>query len=146
MATSGLKTLIISFLLVGLLLYALISFGVQFQTDMEANETILNEKILNNTYGGLRVNLTSGEDTANASRTNFEREEAKAEFGSLTLSSVVGVAKSFTGTMTSFFNVFFGLLVVVLLSKEFLIVTGTLAAILLITVIFLGWRWIRTGS
>lgn len=153
MATEGLKTLIISVLLVGLFMYALIGFAVQFQTDMGANETILNEddSNLNATYGALKTNLTGAEDTANATRTSFESEEAKSEFGSLTFKSIVGVGKSFTGTMANFFNIIFNLLKVVLGlddddNASFTVVIGTLGAIFLVTVIFLAWRSYRSGS
>lgn len=153
MAASGLKTLIVSVLLVGLFMYALIAFGVQFQTDMDANQTILNttDSNLNKTYGNLRTNLTGAEDTANATRTSFESEEAKSEFGSLTFKSIVGVGKSFTGTMANFFNIIFDLFKVVLGLDEddtsaFTIVIGTLGAIFLVTVIFFGWRAYRSGS
>lgn len=153
MATEGLKTLIISVLLVGLFMYALIGFAVQFQTDMDANETILNEddSNLNATYGALKTNLTGAEDTANATRTSFESEEAKSEFGSLTFKSIVGVGKSFTGTMANFFNIIFNLLKVVLGlddddNASFTVVIGTLGAIFLVTVIFLAWRSYRSGS
>jgi len=152
MAT-GLKTLIISFLLVGLFTYSFISFGDKFQNDMDANQTLLNESDsnLNSTYGFFRTNLEESEDTANTSRTSFESEKVTSEFGSLTLSSVVGVAKSFTGTMIGFFNVIFDLIKVVFgfdegNSAAFTAVIGTLSAILLITIIFFAWRWIRTGS
>ncbi len=153
MATEGLKTLIISVLLVGLFMYALIGFSVQFQTDMDANETILNtdDSNLNDTYGALKTNLTGAEDTANATRTSFESEEAKSEFGSLTFKSIVGVGKSFTGTMANFFNIIFDLLKVVLGlddsdNASFTVVIGTLGSIFLVTVIFLAWRSYRSGS
>ena len=153
MATDGLKTLIISVLLIGLFMYALIAFGVQFQTDMNANQTILNESDsnLNDTYGSLKTNLTGAKDTANATRTSFESEEAKSEFGSLTFKSIVGVGKSFTGTMANFFNIIFNLFKVVLGLDDddnaaFTVVIGTLGAIFLVTVIFFAWRAYRAGS
>ena len=153
MATDGFKTLVISILLVGLFMYALIAFGVQFQTDMDANETILDteDSNLNDTYEALKTNLTGAEDTANATRTSFESEEAKSEFGSLTFKSIVGVGKSFTGTMANFFNIIFDLLKVVLGlddedSAAFTVVIGTLGAIFLVTVIFLAWRSYTSGS
>ena len=153
MATDGFRSLVISVLLVGVLMYALISFGVQFQKDMDAEQTILNEtdSNLNNTYKSLRTNLTGAEDTANATRTSFESEEATAEFGSLTFKSIVGVGKSFTGTMVNFFNIIFNLLKIVFgldeeSSAAFTNVVGTLTSILVITVIFFAWRAYRAGS
>lgn len=153
MAATGLKTLIISVLLVGLFIYSFIAFGVQFQTDMDANQSILNTTAsnLNKTYGALKTNLTGSEDTANSTRTSFESEEAKSEFGSLTFKSIVGVGKSFTGTMANFFNIIFDLLKVVLGLDEddnaaFTVVIGTLGAIFLVTVIFFAWRTYRSGS
>ena len=153
MASTGLKTLIISVLLVGLFIYALIGFAVQFQTDMDANQTILNktDSNLEVTYISLKTNLTGAEDTANATRTSFESEEAKSEFGSLTFKSIVGVGKSFTGTMANFFNIIFDLLKVVFGLDDddnaaFTVVIGTLGAIFLVTVIFFAWRTYRAGS
>ena len=149
MATDGLKTLIISFLLVGLFMYALISFGTQFQTDMGANQTILNDtdSNLSGTYYDLNESLVGSQSTGESARESFESEEAKAEFGSLTFKSIVGIGKSFTGTMVTFFKIIFSSIKTIFgLSSSFLAVISTLSAIFLVTIIFFAWRAYRAGS
>lgn len=154
MAEDGFKTLVISFILVGLFIYALIAFGIQFQTDMDANQTILNETTsnLNTTYGSLKTNLTGAEDTGKSSREKFEDQAPiTSTSGEVSFTSIVAAGKNFAGTMTGFFKTIFGLLKVTLGFDDtddtaFTIVLSTLGAIFLVTVIFFAWRAYRAGS
>lgn len=156
MVDGGLKSLIIAVLLVGLCMFAMLSFAIQFQDDMGANQTLINtsQSGLNQTYSALKRNLTGAEDTANATRTSFESEEAKSEFGSLTFKSIVGVGKSFTGTISGFFNIVFNLIKTNLgfdknnpnSQASFAVILGTFSAIVLVVIIFYAWRVYRAGS
>jgi hypothetical protein len=149
----GLKSLFVAFILVGLFIFAIVGFAVQFQVDMNANDTILNETAsnLNETYGWMAENLSETEATAKSQRESFESEKAKSEFGELTFSSIVGVGKTFIGTMADFFNIIFDLISVTMgfgedNDKGFAVVIASLSAIFLAVVVFFAWRAYKAGS
>lgn len=138
----GLKSYIISGLLIGLFAFSFFMFIFQFTTD-NGSTTLVKDPTLNKTFWSLNQTLTGvqsqGENEYNAT-TN---EPVSAGFGSLILFSIRGAGNIFGGTFKSIVNP------IMLMSTEVLgihpIVLGVIITIILVTLIFLAWKMYRLG-
>ena len=144
MIEGGFRGLLISFLLVGLFTFSMITFGDKLIDDNEGNESVIDHpavQTLNTTIFG---NLSDTQSQAQTKRESFEEEEPSAGFGTLLLFSLVEVARAFTSTFVVLYNVLFGF------ARDILgiptIAMITIGATMLITVILLSWRLFKTGE
>ena len=103
MAQSFLK-LLISFLLVGLMIYGLISFGYKIQSENSASESILEHTLLNTTFIGLSRNLSSQGDTSESQREAFEEQTTSTSVGFFMLDTNISVGKIFTTMLVLVYN------------------------------------------
>ncbi len=142
----GIKNVLISFVLVAIFVFAFISFGNQFQKEMDANQTILNESIseLNKTFKNIEVNLSDAKDKANASKTSVEKEQLEISGGEITYRSIPKTTLSFWSSVISFFSILGGLIFTTLGVSP--VIIGGITTITLIVLIFLFWKNIRTGN
>lgn len=148
MAREGIKTLIVSFLLIALVFFCLLSFGGQFAYDNNTNNSILSNPVINSSFADLGGNITETEATAATQREVFEQEQMQTGFGALLLLSIKSLVQIFTGSLVNFFNLFKTLISAVLGVNNTIatVVLGTLGSILLISMILLGWRAIKAGE
>ncbi len=138
------RSLIITFLLVGLFTYALVSFSSQFNYDNNLNQSILNDETFVRLNSSLEESLSSSQGVAEEQKTNVESETRSEQPGFLSLGSIREAWKAFTGTTSTIFNL---ILRNAFMKKYFPAIIGTVfSAILLVTIIFLGWRAIKSGE
>lgn len=139
---------LITFILIGMFAFMMIGFVVQTQSDNDANSSILNDSRFSNVYSSINSSLMQARNDANTTKTAFEKESPISEFGSLIFFSIVSTIRVLTGTASTLYNVTIGLLLDVLISDKRVesIVSASLGTILVITLIFIGWRVIKQGS
>ncbi len=143
MAENSFKALFITFVLVAVFIVAMVNFAVNIQTTNDANSSILDNPVLNNTFGGLQTDLTSAEATVNASKTSFEEEKTSIEFGELTFKSIVGSGKKFTGVLFGVVGLIFGLISLVF---PLAVLIGAIFTLITISVILFLWRLYKQGE
>lgn len=133
----------VSFVLVGLAVFALISFVVNLSTD-HGQDTILENEVFNNTYEALQTDLGEIGGTAQTQRENFEADPPTVEFGALVVFAIVSAGQIFAGTIISLYNIF------IVLPSTFLgipqIVVSVLSGIVIITIILSLWRLYKVGE
>ena len=70
---AGIKSLVVTILLVGLFAYAIISVGVQMAEDNDANQSIIDHPIISASYGNISEDLTEADKSASGSRESLEK-------------------------------------------------------------------------
>ena len=134
----------ITFALIGLLVFATISFVFGFQRDNEIDETILENPIINSTFNRLGTNLSSFGSDTQTQRATFESEVPERGFASLIIFSVVSFAQKSTGLVVAVYNV------LIISPASILgispVVFSVLNAIFLLSLILLAWRVYRVGG
>ena len=138
------QTLIVSFMLAGLFMVAMVGFGAGFATDHDLNNSITDNPAINRAFVNFSNEITGADSDASAQRQAFEEEVPQAGFGSLLLFSVIGAGKVFTGIVVGFYNITIGLAASLLGLPQAL--TATLTTLLMVAVIFLAWKLYRTGQ
>lgn len=130
--------------LIGLLVFATLSFIIVLQQENDVTDTILGNTVINNTFSTLQENLTSSESETQTQRESFESEIPERGFGSLLIFSIVSVGQRFTAIVISTYNILIVLPASILGIPE--IVLNVLSSILIVTLILLVWRVYRVGS
>lgn len=139
------KDMIISLALVALVTIALIMFAVGIQVDngVSNSNSILNNPVVSNAYTSLNKSIGEAGGFSDTQMEAFNEDVPTLGFGSLMMSSIVGVGKNifkFMGaiakTMISFVNLAIGDNPVVVSAFWFIVVVSFLLGI---------WRVIRQG-
>jgi len=140
----GFKGLIITTLLIGLVIFAMLSWALTFQLSNNADETLLDNPSINKTYSNLYTHLDSAQGTSESQRTGFEQEVPTVGTDSFLFSSIIGAVKTFTSTIANIFSVTFVYIGSVLGIHP--VVIGVFVAIIIITAILLAWRVAKIGE
>ena len=136
------KTLLISCILIALFSFALISFAFQSQSDNGINN-LRNDPTLNLTYIALNNTLNNAALNSKTQLNATSTDDVTMGVGGLLYLSIVGVTRTFTGTITGTFVVFTAIFARYGISP---IITTTIMSIIIISIIFLVWRNVRTGD
>lgn len=144
----NLKGLLVGALLVGLFLYAMISFGYNLGVDNNANKTILDDPIMSDSFSELEDQLQSTQGVVEGQDTGFANDIPTIGSDSFLFSSIISVARALKGTAVGIYNLTFGLIArrLGLGQGAGLVVLGTMVSIVTITFIFLMWRFFKTGE
>lgn len=144
MATTSFREMWTTFIIVGVLMFSMISFIVISQQNNGVDDTILENSLINKTFSNLGQNLTILENNTQTQRQNFESEIPERGFGSLIIFSIVGITQKFTGLLIGIYNIF------IVLPSSILgispVVTSAISSILIVSLVLLGWRVYRIGS
>ena len=138
------RTLIINSLLIGLFIIALGSFSVYLTSENNVNNTLMENQAFNSTFGKLQTELDSAQETFEAQRNVTEQTIPTESSDSLPISTIPSTASIITTTFRNIYNLTFGLISSVLGISP--IVTLTVTAILVLTVILMIWRLVKTGQ
>ena len=142
----GFKDLVISFILVGVFVFAFISFGYQFQLDMGANQTLLDDEDsgIREAFHSMNSSLSDIESTANSSMFSVSAEEFDTSGGEITFKTIPKATTNFWTRTTGIFDLLRTFLFKTLgISST---VLGAIATIFTVTLILLGWKLWRTGT
>lgn len=134
----------ITFSMISLFVFASISFIVSFQSENNADSSILENELINRTFSSLGSDISGQELSSNSSKNAFESEIPAPGFGSLIIFAIVGVAQTFTGIITTTYNVIIVLPISLLGVPQQ--VAQILGSILMVSLLLLAWRLYRVGS
>lgn len=143
MVTSFRETFI-TFALIGIFVFASISFIVTTQLDNDVENTILEDDIINKTYIKLETNLSDFESTTQTQKESFEEEIPERGFGSLIVFSIISVGQKFTGLIALVYNVIIVLPASIIGIPK--VVISVLSSILIVSLVLLIWRVYRVGG
>ena len=138
------KTLVISFSIICLFAYALLSFGYSLQASNSVNDTILNDPSLKQFNNSIGENIGQFRSSANVqfNATLEEQGEEQQPSGDLTLGSIFH-------SITTYGSFIFGVggSILTLGGRIGLDTTikSILVAMLVVLAIFTGWRLIKAG-
>ena len=138
------RGIIITFLLVGLFAFCLINFSMQVSYNNNLNQSITDSSSFSAVNNNLTESLGGSQTVAETQRKGFEIETQSEQPGFLSLGSIRDAGKAFTGTTVVMFNILTGGFLPDLGISS--IIPTVLGAILLITLVFLGWRVIKAGE
>ncbi len=138
------KSLIIGSLLAGLFVVAFLGGMSELAFQNNKTNVLLDNDPLNRTITSINNSIRSIDTTVNKTKEAFESEETSLVTGVLLIGSILNAGKTFS---TVIINVFTGVFTV---SAEVLgvppIAIVVLTGILLITIVLLSWRLIKTGN
>lgn len=99
------KKLFVSFALLGLVIFGMLSFTIIFQNDNNANENILEDDIINSTYYTLYGNLSNAETSSKEQNIIFGNVTPTESYGEVQVDSVVSPTKAFKSIILGIYNV-----------------------------------------
>lgn len=139
------KSLIISFAIIGVFAYALLSFGGILQVQNNVTDTIFNNPALKPFNTSITLNLndlkTSASNQSNAS--NSEQETLLNPNGALLLGSIFNSLTRFTPYLYGFGSAFLGLILYLIQDP---LIEGVLFSMVIVIVIFGFWRMLKQGE
>lgn len=137
---------ITTILLFGLFVIALISAAVIFSEDNELNDKITNNPDISKAFGNISKDLNESSTKAQSQRESLEQETSIPilSYGFFFLKSILDAGKVFTTMIVSITGAVFSL------AQERLslnpIITGTILAITIISLVLLGYKLYKTGE
>lgn len=142
MVDDGFKDYIIKLLLAGLFITSLVTFGVSFTMDQGKSADVIDDGHLSLDELEQEINDTS--DDAEAWAEAFRSDSVFVQLGAVIMFSIWGVMKLIWTSVVSLFTLILDSASTVLGVPP--IVLGVLTAILLVSLIFAGWRVIKRGD
>lgn len=134
----------VNFILIGVLVFSLISFVVVIQNENNVEKGILENELINSTFNSLAEELNTSGGDSETQRKSFEAEIPERGFGSLIIFTIVGVTQNFMSVIVTIFNILIVLPAQVLGVSE--VVISAIGSILIVSLILLAWRVYRIGS
>jgi len=132
------KDYIISAILIGIFIFAFISFGIQFASENNLNTSIVNNEAINRSYVNIENELADIKTKSETQREGFFKDI------SLILTSMAGVTRIFFTSIRNVYNI-----VVTLIQETIgipIIILNGFLAILLVSIVLLAWRVYRSGN
>lgn len=133
---AGLRPLLVGILLAGLFAFALISGGIMMATNNGASQSIGDDPALSSYKSGLETTLGEAQENANASIEAIGESPISVIPGSFVFDAIAGVWKTLKVVPVTIYNLTFGLASEKIFGSTFAVVFGTLAAIIIILIIF----------
>ena len=138
------RELFMVFTVVSLFVFSTISFVVVLQEENNSSTSILDNELINRTFIDLSDTISSQEESTNTSKGAFESENPQPGFGSLIIFAIVGVTKTFTGSVITIYNI------LIVLPLQLLgvptQVANVLGTLIMMSLLFAAWRVYRVGS
>ena len=136
---------VVAFALCGLFLFSMLNFGVGVQEAYNVSDGLMSNAGINNTFGELNTGLGGIKDDAEVQRNATSgNDQITASFGSFLLNGIGSTISVFTDIPLMIYGI------VVEGSATALgippIVIGLLTAFMLILMVLMLWRVIRTGE
>ena len=141
------QSIYISIILVALIIIGMITIGINFATENSTNITILQEERIKDTYGDLYYELNQTSSKTNESQTSFFEDLSKKNpifaVAYFMLNSIFSTVSTALDSTVIFFKIIVKLPQTVGIPP---VVTGAIASIIVITIIFAGWRALKIGD
>lgn len=140
--TIGFKSFIIVFLVAGLFLVAIYSFATGVMTNYDKDTSLIEPDTIDLTQLEEQIGETGSQ--AQAWEKSFTSDNLFVSLGSIVLFSIWGIFKLMWSSVNALSSIYFeGAYNVLGLDP---LITGTLTALLIISMIFAVWRVIKTGE
>jgi len=136
--------LFVSFMFIGLMVFAILSLTFSMQTDNEVENKVANNELMGETFESLEEDLSGLRSTSQTQKNIFEEENPTAGLGSILLFSIVSAGKVFNGMIVGIFNMMVKLPVAFLGVDAVLV--SVLGTILIISIIIGLWQIYKLGS
>jgi len=133
-----------SFLMIALLVFGLLSFGIQFQSENNVEDPFVENQLINETYGTLQTDLNSYGSESQLQKSLFESDEPLAGFGSILLFSILSAGKVFNGMVVGTFNTLIKLPIVILGVDP--VIVSVLGTLLIFSIIMGLWILYKLGG
>lgn len=133
-----------NFMLIGLIVFSLFSFVIQFQSENNSPLEITDNVLVNDTFGDLKTRLTAVGDESQDVNKVFESDNPLEGFGSILLFSIVNAGRTFNSMIIGVFNIIIRLPVSILGIDP--IITSILVTMLAITFIIGLWAVYKLGG
>lgn len=144
-----LRNMVIAFVVIGLFAFAFISFGVSFQEEWGADDTITDNTHISDIYSGVNKSIKSGYQGAEEQKGAMTEEEPtqSGTVSELIMGAISTVASVFTGVVYGIFGSITDPLMKALgLPQEVARIVGVvLSTILAITATLLIWKLFKLG-
>jgi len=142
------KGLIITTLLIGLFIFAIISFGINLSGSNNPNSTIMQNEVINRSYSDLESELGGLQSQAEDSRESFLSEIPVIGEITAIFKSIFGIGSTFITIIRNIYNIIIELISVGLGvgSGAGKIIFGVFTTIIIIVAILLGWSVYKAGK
>ena len=138
------KDYIISAILIGIFIFAFISFGIQFASENNLNTSIVNNEAINRSYVNIENELADIKTKSETQREGFFKDIPIIGDASLILTSIAGVTRVFFTSIRKVYNI-----VVTLIQETIgipIIILNGFLAILLVSMVLLAWKFYKSGN
>jgi len=138
------KDTFIQFAVVGLFVFGMMSFIAFSQIDNGVGDSILNNTLINDTFNSLDTDLTAFSPVAQNQTDRFDSDLPKEGLVSLDLPSMISIGRQLKSLIVGVYNILIVLPASVLGVPS--IVIGVLNTILLMTLVLLIYKLIKSGN
>ncbi len=141
------RQFVIAFIVIGLFMFSMFSFATQIQSQNNASQPLVDDPYFNSTFGQIETELENSQVVAQGQREAFEGQEPGTGGFTFDLTTIISAGTKFF----SFLAGSTGLIALIFstasrtLGINPIILTVLMGSILL-TAVFLGWKYIRTGE
>lgn len=144
MASESFKSLWTNYAIVGLFVFSLFAFVIIFEGNNNVQNGILTNPIINSSYNNLNSTLSGFQTTTNNTKNNFEKGTPTVGIGELVFNTLFSGGRILNGMIIAIFNI------LIILPAQFLglsaAIFGVLFSILLVSIMLLFWRLIKSGQ
>jgi hypothetical protein len=141
----SLRFYMVTFIVGALFFVGLLSWAAGVASNNNANQSVTDDSKINGFLTSTRGNIGTTEDTVNSGKSTFDDNNPTVTGGNIVLNSMPGIGRIFSFSfITGFYNITIGL-ILNLFQLDPLIIS-VIGSILMITIIFLIWRLLRTGE
>ena len=141
---SNFQDLFINFMIIGLVVVSLFALMVTFQDENSVSEPVIENSLMNETYGKLRTDLGNLRSESQAQKTLFESENPTGGFGTILLFSIGSSGKVFNGMVIGLFNTLIKLPVGFLGLDP--VIVSVISTMLILTIIISLWILYKLGG
>lgn len=138
------ESLFINFMIAGLVIFSLLAFVVTFQDENSAEDKVVDNELIRQTYSVLEENLSSFSGSSQEQKSLFEEENPTSGFGTILLFSIVSAGRVFNAMVISVFDTLIKLPVVFLGIDP--VVVSVISTILVILIILGLWTLYKLGG
>ncbi len=134
----------VTFSLLGLIIFGTLTFMVSLQTQNGLTENILDDSVINKTYTNLSSKLIQSSDTANTTKTAFEKDIPEPSTFALVIFATIGVVQTITGMVLGVYNI----LIVLPATKLGIpqVVINVIGSLVIVSLVLGAWRLYRAGD
>jgi hypothetical protein len=138
------KEFLVSFAVIGLFIFAILTFAVNFQLENQTSIGLMTDSRMNDTYNDINENLNDLNLEAIKQMNNTENAELEQGVDYFSIASIWGSFKKFASNIKGVSNILGNSM------RNYIgidpLVIAFIFSIVLISLVFLGWKLLRVGE